>query len=58
MFICIQAPICKICFLILEISISYSEGYLEPSQSSKMELFYENSERVKTINYLCKKATS
>ena len=37
-FICIQAPLYKMCFLILGISISCSEAYLEPTQISTTEI--------------------
>ena len=35
-----------------------AEAYLEPSRTSTMELFCENSERFKAVNYIRKKAPS
>ena len=35
----------------------YPEPYLEPYQRSLMELQCENSERLKVVNYLCKKTS-
>ena len=36
----------------------HGEAYLEPSRISRMELFCENSTRLKAVNYFCKKAPS
>ena len=36
----------------------HGEAYLEPSRISRMELFCENSTRLKAVNYFCKKASS
>ena len=35
-----------------------AEPYLEHSRTSTMEVFCKNSERIKLVNYFCKKATS
>ena len=42
----------------LIISEQVAEVYLEPSPTSTMEFFCENSWRVLAVNYCCKKAPS
>ena len=37
---------------------TYTKAYLEPSQTSMMQLFCENSKQLQTANYLFKKAPS
>ena len=39
-------------------NVSTSEAYLEPSRTSMMQLFYENSCWLKGIKYFCKKDSS
>ena len=46
---------------ISKINIDYggqSKAYLEPSRTSKMELFCKNSQQLKAVNYSCKKTPS
>ena len=33
----------------------FTEAYLEPRRTSKIELFCENSEKIAAVNYFCKK---
>ena len=54
---------CNFFILLLFYFIHYliklrTEAYLEPSQTSTMELFYENIERLLAVNYFRKKAPS
>ena len=41
-----------------EYDSSYPEAYSEPNQTSKTEFFFQNSERLKAVNYFCKKVPS
>ena len=36
----------------------HAEVSLKPSETSIMELFLENSQRLKAVNYFCKRAPS
>ena len=52
----------EFCALLIALSpavlLQVSEVYLEPSQTSTMELFCENSWRLLAVNYFQKKAPS
>ena len=60
-------PFCScICFTTREHNLyyignfihTYAEAYLEPNQTSTMEIFRENSQRLKTVDCFCKKVPS
>ena len=40
-----------------ETNIPTSEAYLEPSRTSTTDYFCENSQRLKVVNYFCKKSS-